>query len=266
MRVDVVCDRCGPTSPRVLTPAGEVEPFRVLSESGDATPRWQVLIGLDLETPPGAYRLAVHEPERDAPGRTVDLRVSAKPFATRRLRVPPGFVEPSASDRDRIAAEAARLDALFRSTTPRRWSGPFVAPVTTPATSNFGTRSIFNGEPRARHAGVDFRAATGAPIVAPGAGRIVLAGDLFFTGKTVVIDHGAGLFSLLAHLSAVTVAADHFVDRGAPIGRVGATGRATGPHLHWSVRLNGARVDPLSLLFATGAEGRDMTSAHQRGS
>jgi murein DD-endopeptidase MepM/ murein hydrolase activator NlpD len=100
--------------------------------------------------------------------------------------------------------------------------------------------------------------------VAPGTGRIVLADDLFFTGKTVVIDHGLGLFSLLAHLSVVTVAQDDVVERGVLVGRVGATGRATGPHLHWSVRLNGARVDPLSLLFATHAGGTDTTSTHQR--
>ena len=210
----------------------------------------------------GAYPLAAYEPERDVPARTIDLRVVAKPFATRRLQVLPGFVEPSATGLERIGREATALATLFRNVSSRLWEGPFVAPVATRPTSNFGTRSIFNGQPRAPHAGVDFNAATGTPIVAPGAGRVVFAGDLFFTGKTVVIDHGSGLFSLLAHLSVVTVQPDDLVRRGVVIGRVGATGRATGPHLHWGVRLNAARVDPLSLLFATRRE----ADTHERGS
>ncbi len=120
-----------------------------------------------------------------------------------------------------------------------------------PVNSNFGLRSVFNGQPRSPHAGVDFAAPTGTSVRAPGAVRVVIADDLFFTGNTVVIDHGFGLFSFLAHLSAIDVARDEVVARGAPVGMVGATGRVTGPHLHWSVRLNGARVDPLSLVAVT---------------
>ena len=114
--------------------------------------------------------------------------------------------------------------------------------------SNFGTRSIFNGEPRAPHAGVDYRGAVGTPISAPGAGRVVLAEPLFFTGDTVIVDHGLGLYSLLAHLSRIDVAAGQTVERGERVGLLGATGRVTGPHLHWTVRLGAARVDPLRLL------------------
>ena len=265
VRVDVTC-RYDAFPPRVRTPAGDVALFRVSPPSESDTIRWQTLVGLDLETVPGIYPLAVYVPERHAPLRTLDLRVTAKTFATRQLRVAPSFVDPDAADIERIARDASALEALFSSVTPRLWNGPFVAPVAARPTSNFGTRSVFNGQPRASHAGVDFGRAAGAPVLAPGAGRIVLADDLFFTGKTVVIDHGLGLFSLLAHLSVVAVAQDDLVERGVLVGRVGATGRATGSHLHWSVRLNGARVDPLSLLFATQTGAAETSTAHTRGS
>jgi murein DD-endopeptidase MepM/ murein hydrolase activator NlpD len=121
--------------------------------------------------------------------------------------------------------------------------------VTGPATSNFGSRSIFNGQPRAPHAGIDYRGAVGTPIVAPNAGRVVLAEDLFLTGNTVVVDHGLGLYSLFAHMSRLDVKAGDDVATGTPVGLVGATGRVTGPHLHWSVRLGAARVDPAALLL-----------------
>jgi murein DD-endopeptidase MepM/ murein hydrolase activator NlpD len=114
--------------------------------------------------------------------------------------------------------------------------------------NNFGSRSIFNGQPRAPHAGADFRGATGTPIPAPAAGQVVLAESLFFTGNTVVIDHGEGLYSLLAHLSRIDVAPGQTLVRGDVVGLLGATGRVTGPHLHWTIRLNGARVDPLRVV------------------
>ncbi|MGE3844326.1 MAG: M23 family metallopeptidase [Vicinamibacterales bacterium] len=254
VRVHVVC-RCGGTPPRVVTALGNPA-MSLASGHTEASPqRWQGLVGIDLDTRPGIYNLEFYDTERGATSRTVALHVVPKSFATRRLQVAPNFVEPSAPDVARIVKEAAALDALFKTMTPRHWNGAFMAPVATGPTSNFGTRSVFNGELRSPHAGVDFRAATGTPIVAPAAGRVALAGDLFFTGQTVVIDHGSGLLSLMAHLSSIAVSPDTLVSRGARIGRVGATGRVTGPHLHWSVRLNGARVDPLSLLSATRESG-----------
>jgi len=120
------------------------------------------------------------------------------------------------------------------------------------ANSVFGTRSIYNGEPRSPHSGADFQGAPGTPVKAPNSGRVVLAGDLYFTGNTVVIDHGAGLFSLFAHLRAINVHEGDSVTTGAVLGELGATGRVTGPHLHWAVRITGARVDPLSLLALLG--------------
>jgi murein DD-endopeptidase MepM/ murein hydrolase activator NlpD len=143
------------------------------------------------------------------------------------------------------------LDQLWKASAPSRlWDGGWVRPVPDPANSAFGKRSVFNGQPRSPHSGADFMSAAGTPVTAPNAGRIVLAGARYFAGDTVVIDHGLGVFSLFAHLSAIDVRVGDTVKGGDVIGRVGATGRVTGPHLHWAVRVNGARVDPLSLLWA----------------
>jgi len=131
------------------------------------------------------------------------------------------------------------------------WEGAFRAPVPDAANSSFGTRSIYNGQSRSPHGGTDFLSPSGRLIKAPNAGRVVLAGSLYFTGGTVVLDHGAGVLSLFAHLSTIDVHEGDVVKTDDVIGAVGATGRVTGPHLHWAVRLAGARVDPLSLLAAT---------------
>ena len=251
IRLDVTC-RCGDAPPRVIAFGRDVPLFPESSPDGDT--RWHGLIGIDLETSPGIYPLTVQDPERRSPARVTDLHVVAKAFPTRRLQVAAGFVNPPPSDLERISREAAALAALFTGATPRRWDGPFGAPVATGETSNFGSRSVFNGQARSPHGGVDYGSPAGAPVAAPAAGRIVLAEDLFFTGSTVVVDHGLGLYSLLAHLSTITVGTGDLVERGAMVGRVGATGRVTGPHLHWAIRLSGARVDPLSLLFAATTE------------
>jgi hypothetical protein len=209
----------------------------------------QELIGIDLETKPGRYPIRVQA----ADGRvaTRDLIVAPKAFPIRRLRVAPKFVEPSPSDVERIAAELKKTEGLFHTTTRRRWNGAFLLPVEMTPTGNFGSRSYYNGQRRSAHAGVDFGAPTGTPIRAANAGTIVLAEPLYFTGNTVIVDHGGGLLSLFAHLSEFRVKAGDAVEGQTVVGLVGATGRVTGPHLHWSVRLQGARVDPLSLVAAT---------------
>ena len=216
---------------------------------------WLGLLGVDLDVVPGAYTLSVDGSRLGSPaasGRT-ELTVAPRRFATRRLTVDSRFVEPPSSEEARIVDEAIRLTALFEGVTPRHWAGPFQRPVVARPTSNFGARSVFNGQPRNPHAGVDFRGATGTPIAASNAGTVVLAEDLYFTGQTVVLDHGLGLYSLHAHLSRLQVARGDVVAAGQTLGLLGATGRVTGPHLHWAVRLNGARVDPMSLLAATAA-------------
>jgi murein DD-endopeptidase MepM/ murein hydrolase activator NlpD len=215
-----------------------------------------VVVGIDLETKPGRYDVAIVVGAAGTNRVTHLLTVRPKTFPTRRLTVDAAFVTPSPEATARIKDEADRLNRVWASSsaTPL-WSGPFVRPVPDAANSAFGSRSVFNGEPRSPHGGADFSSAAGTPIRSPNAGRVVLAGDLYFTGNTVVIDHGAGLLSLFAHLRTITVRESDPVATGAVVGEVGATGRVTGPHLHWAVRLNGARVDPISLLSVLGEAG-----------
>lgn len=211
---------------------------------------WRALIGIDLDTKPGTYGVRV-----DAGGVTAteQLSVLPKKFPTRRLTVDENFVTPPASAEGRIAADAKLLASTWAHSSPDRlWTDSFIRPVPQPANSAFGTRSIFNGKPRNAHGGADFLSPAGTPIHAPNAGRVVVARDLYYSGNTIVIDHGLGMFSMLAHLSEIRVHEGDRVDEGQVVGLVGATGRVTGPHLHWAVRANDARVDPLSLLAVLG--------------
>jgi murein DD-endopeptidase MepM/ murein hydrolase activator NlpD len=223
--------------PLVFEPAGS--PFT-----------WRTFVGIDVSQPvgPAPYTIDVATPSGREPAVTGAITVAARAFPTRRLRVAGRFVDPSAGEVARIQTEAARLEDIFTTVTLPAHVAAFGAPIAGVPGSNFGTRSIFNGEPRAPHAGADFRGATGTPIAAPGDGRVVLAEDLFFTGQTVVIDHGLGLYSLLAHLSRIDAKPGQNVRLGDSVGLLGATGRVTGPHLHWTIRLNGARVDPLRVV------------------
>ena len=211
---------------------------------------WQALIGIDVNVRPARYTLKVDARSNSrAYQDTIALQVRSRSFPTRRLTVDPSFVNPPSEAQPRIADEARLLNKLWATSAPTRlWSGQFVRPVPGPSSSRFGARSIFNGVPRAPHTGEDFAGAEGTPVLAPNAGRVALAQDLYFSGNTVVIDHGLGLFSLLAHLSAIDVKQGKQVTAGQRIGGLGATGRVTGPHLHWAVRINGARIDPSSLL------------------
>jgi murein DD-endopeptidase MepM/ murein hydrolase activator NlpD len=211
---------------------------------------WQALVGIDLDVKPGTYPVTVDA--GGAQGR-YDLVVAPRLFRTRRLTVDEAFVTPPASEAARIDREAALLAAVYAAPAAERlWTGPFVRPVPHEANSAFGTRSVFNGKPRNAHGGADFLSPAGTPIHAPNSGRIAVARLLYFSGNTVIIDHGLGLFSMLAHLSAIDVHEGDRVEAGHVVGLVGATGRVTGPHLHWAVRLGGARVDPLSLLALLG--------------
>ena len=219
---------------------------------GDGT--WRALVGIDLDVKPGTYPVSVEaESAGTAAHATYDLMVKSRVFRTRRLTVNEAFVTPPASEQARIDREAALLTGVWDASAPERlWSTPFVRPVPQEANSAFGTRSIFNGKPRNAHGGADFLSPSGTPIHAPNAGRVAVARDLYFSGNTVIIDHGLGLFSMLAHMSAIDVHEGDRVTAGQILGRVGATGRVTGPHLHWAVRAAGARVDPLSVLSVLG--------------
>ena len=219
--------------------------------SGDSG-EWHALAAIPLDTAPRRYDVTIRAqaPDGGTANGHVTLQVHAKRFETRRLRVGDRFVDPPAAEGQRIAQEAARLASLFAQYSPRLWHGPFAAPVPGAATSSFGRLTIMNGQSRGRHQGADFRAATGTPVAAPNAGRVVLAADLYFAGKTVVLDHGAGLFSLFAHLSEISAVEGSVVRLGDRLGLAGATGRVTGPHLHWAMRLGDVSVDPLSVMRA----------------
>jgi murein DD-endopeptidase MepM/ murein hydrolase activator NlpD len=211
---------------------------------------WRALVGIDLDMKPGAYAIQIDRTGGAAPlART--LRIVPKQFRVRRLRVAAGFVDPPAEAIEQITSDAAILTAAYARVSPKRWSGAFVLPVDGQPTSNFGTRSYYNGQPRSPHAGVDFVGAVGTPIRAANHGEVVVASAMYFTGNTIVIDYGDRLLSVFAHLSEMHVKAGDIVEPSTIVGLVGATGRVTGPHLHWSVRLSGARVDPLSLVAAT---------------
>ena len=223
----------------------------------DSDGTWTALIGIDLATPPGAHEITVRMDTSTAVLRgALALSVAKKSFPTRTLTVDPSFVDPPASVQARIAREGAELSALWRTVTAApRWTGGFVRPVPHAANSAFGARSIFNGQPRNPHGGADFNSPAKTPIQAPAAGRVLLAGDLYYTGGTVMIDHGAGLISLFAHMSALEATKGTDVAAGDRIGLVGATGRVTGAHLHWTVRVGGVSVDPMSLLHVLSSDG-----------
>jgi murein DD-endopeptidase MepM/ murein hydrolase activator NlpD len=240
------------TSPRPIT-ALTARAFDKDLATARTGSTWRALVGIDLDIVAGEYPVTLHATHADGTGtdHVQSLAVEAREFPTRQLRVAPNFVNPPPSMQHRIDRERRQLGALFRAVGPEpRWIGSFVRPIEVSVVSGFGVRSVYNGEARAPHNGADFASPTGTPVLAPGGGRVVLAEPLYFTGRTVMIDHGVGLVSLLAHLSRIDVRVGDQIAGGQRVGLVGATGRVTGPHLHWTVRLQGARVDPMSVIAA----------------
>jgi murein DD-endopeptidase MepM/ murein hydrolase activator NlpD len=215
---------------------------------------WRALVGIDLETRPGSYPVVVEALPGPATSRvTCQLVITARQFPVRRLKVDPAFVNPPASAIAQIRDDQASLERVFSHSAPDRlWSAPFIRPVPESTAGNFGSRSVFNGVARNPHSGTDFPSPQGTPIKTPNRGRVVLARELYFSGNTVIIDHGLGMFSLLAHLSVISVHENQELAEGELVGKVGATGRVTGPHLHWAIRVGDARVDPMSLLALLG--------------
>jgi hypothetical protein len=223
---------------------------------GRTADTWHALAGIDLAARPGPSAIDVEA--RMADGSVLKtstvLTIGNKRFATRRLTVAPEFVTPPPSEQARIDRERLLLERVLSAVSARHlWADGFGRPVDGEVISEFGARSVFNGEARAPHRGIDYRGAAGTPVRAPARGVVVLAEDLYFSGSTVVLDHGLGVFSLLAHLSRVDVRPGTLVVRGDIVGAVGATGRVTGPHLHWTLRIGPVAVDPLSVLAVAGA-------------
>lgn len=214
--------------------------------------RWTAVIGIPLDAKPGAKLALVAEARPGAAARVLDIEIESKSYATQHLKVPPGKVDLSKQDLARYERERAHLDSVLRTFSERAPTTlAMLQPTPGERSSSFGLRRFFNDQARNPHNGMDIAAPAGTPVVAANAGRVIDAGDYFFPGNTVILDHGQGLLTLYAHLGRIDARVGSTVAAGAPIGTVGATGRVTGPHLHFSVYLNRAAVDPA--LFLPGS-------------
>ncbi|MFZ7112068.1 MAG: M23 family metallopeptidase [Desulfatiglandales bacterium] len=219
----------------------------VILASNPEKGEWYGFIGVDLKTPPGGYRVRL---EADPSGREAEFEVEvvSKDYGVRRLTLPKKMVDLDAGTLKRVRRESRVMDRLWNGPyLEPLWRGTFERPVPGEVVGPFGRRSVINDQERSPHTGVDLRGEKGTPVRATNKGKVVLVADHFFTGGSVVIDHGGGIQSMYFHLDSVAVKETVVVDKGQIIGRIGSTGRATGPHLHWGLRINGARVDPLSL-------------------
>jgi murein DD-endopeptidase MepM/ murein hydrolase activator NlpD len=206
------------------------------------------IVGIALDATVGQHVLQVDSASRGK--LEIPFKVAAKSYPVQKLSITDDkMVNPPAEVLARIQRETDLMMAQYGRFTPLPASPfPLQLPAAGPVSSNFGLRRILNGQPRSPHAGLDIAAPVGAPVTAPAAGTISLTGSFYFNGNTVFIDHGAGLMSMMCHLSVIDVHQGEVVSQGQRIGRVGATGRATGPHLHWSVSMNGDRVNPAAVL------------------
>jgi len=219
------------------------------------------LVGIDLEVRAGPVGWRITRPDAAKhDGALVAGTVTVRPrtFPVQRLTLPRGMVDLDAPTLARVDVERAELKAaLAAGAAERLWRGPFRIPVEGgQPTGGFGLRRLINGQPRSPHTGYDWAAPAGTPVLAVNAGRAALVAEHFFAGRNVVLDHGLGLFTFYFHLTEARLATGEAVSAGQVIGTVGATGRVTGPHLHFAVQLGGARVDPEALLHLAPPEER----------
>jgi murein DD-endopeptidase MepM/ murein hydrolase activator NlpD len=209
------------------------------------------VIGADLEAKPGVMKLSLETTFFGGSVRHVQIPMAlkAKSFEQESFSVPTEFDQLAPEILQRIRSEQEQFDRTFAISAPEKlWSLPFIMPVDGIITSPFGYRRVINGTPRAPHTGVDLRAAIGTPVLAANHGRVALRGDFFFSGKTLILDHGSGLYTMYFHLSEFDADVGDEIQRGQIIALSGMTGRVNGPHLHWGARVNGARVDPFQLI------------------
>lgn len=219
---------------------------RVMVQQKDG--QWEAVVGIPLNAGKGHQTLRVHLPQQS--DTTLTFELHAKAYEEQHLTLKnKRFVDPTAEDMKRIRGDL-RLSRQAYNTFRMQEQVPmqFVLPVHGVLTSPFGLRRFFNGEPRNPHSGLDLAVPAGTPVHAPAAGRVLATGDLFFNGNSIFIDHGQGLITMYCHLSEIGVKKGDTVVAGEVIGKVGMTGRATGPHLHWSVSLNDSRVNPMLFL------------------
>ena len=216
---------------------------------------WYALAGVDVESPAGPSSLKISI-RHDNTSRELTRTIAIHPahYQTGSITVEPKFVEPGPEEKEKIEAASKAKEKAFAAAAESTgidrplWSGNFVAPVPAQSTDSFGKRRIYNGKLASIHKGTDFRASPGTPVHAGNAGIVILAQPLYYEGNCVMIDHGFGLISISMHLSRIDVKPGQEVTRGQLIGLSGATGRVTGPHLHWAIRWQGAMLDPMKLL------------------
>lgn len=230
---------------------------QVVSGQGAAgTDVRKALLGVDLEKPAGKYTLRVAAETKSGEHVTCSatIEVRAGHFATENLTVKQEFVEPNPEQVARAEADTKKLREIYDHVTPEKlWTGKFRVPLDGEVKgANFGRRRVLNGHPGSPHGGVDFRSPTGTPVHASQSGRVVLAEELFFSGNTVVVDHGLGIYTFYCHFSEIDVHAGDSVKKGDVLGKVGATGRVTGPHLHWGLSVEHARVNALDIVKLLG--------------
>lgn len=228
---------------------------------------YTALVGVDVEAKPTTVKLVLQATLAGGAQRRseIPLKIKAKDFHKESFNVPPSFDQMSPETLAEIRREQAAFASVFANTAAERlWNLPFMRPVPQEASaSSFGSRRIINGVPRAPHTGTDLSAPATTEVVATNHGRVVLVGNFFFAGGSVVIDHGGGLYSMYFHLAEFKVEEGAMVRRGDVVALSGGTGRVTGPHLHWGVRLNNTRVDPLDLLrkFSGATDSMDNNKA-----
>lgn len=234
----------GPAAERPVAYSGDI-PLLVL---GDAA-GWTAVVGIALAAEPGEASITI---ETAGGRRTLPYTIAPKRYSEQRLKVEPRTVDLSPEDQARYERERAHQTLVMATLTepPHTTSLRMRAPTPGRRSSSFGLRRIFNGQPRNPHSGMDIAAATGTPVVSPLPARVIDTGDYFFNGNTVWLDHGGGLLSLMCHLRAIDVKPGDVLKAGERLGAVGATGRVTGPHLHWGVMLNRTMVDPALFLDA----------------
>lgn len=222
------------------------KPVLVVAENG----LWQAVLGVPLDLTPGTHQLKV---DKNGQLRSLTFRINDKQYPTQHITIKDKRkVNPNQYDMERINRESRRINAALQHWTDNdEVRFDFIWPVQGEISGLFGRRRVFNGEPRKPHSGMDIAAASGTPIQAPAAGIIRGSGDYFFNGNTVFIDHGQGLVTMFCHLSRIDVEDGQAVKQGETVGLVGATGRVTGPHLHFGVSLNDERVEP-RLFFPAG--------------
>lgn len=206
------------------------------------------LVGLPLSLKAGEHFIEASDAGQV---RKKFFKVKDKEYTTQHITITDKRkVNPYASDMDRILTEKARKQKARNHYSRVTVDVDFRLPVEGVRTGSFGKRRVFNGQKRRPHSGMDIAANSGTPVLSPSAGKVIESGDFFFSGNLVYIDHGQGLISMFAHLSEIDVAIGDRIKKGQVVGKVGATGRVTGPHLHWSLGLNGTWIDPALFIGA----------------